>query len=142
MRHVGPDEEAIRAEASAIAFYLVGEVPAAALVERYVAAHARLLPEVPERRDAKLIAFARRHPGSLVWLDAATGLLRRDSKLRKKVLVMAAILETTPRFAPRFLPRHASTPALLMALTGRGMLACLHVVLGIPLLFIAERSRA
>jgi hypothetical protein len=46
----------------------------------------------------------------MAWADAGLALLRPSSVLRQKILVMVAILETSPRFADYFLPRRCPLP--------------------------------
>ena len=130
------DEEALRAEALLFTGYLLGQRPEPEWVERYVAACRTLLPRPPDPRDEALLAFCARHPRAVAYLDAAAGLLARESLLRKKILVMAAILETTTRCAPEFLPRTASAPALVARLAGLGITAAFETFVGAAL-FVA-----
>src|SRR5436190_1407965 len=89
-----------------------------------------------------LVAFARRHAWSVSLLDAASGLLRPGSLLRNKILLMAAILETSPAFADEFLPRDARPLRLLLALLAHGTLAVARAALGAVVYAAAVRSRA
>jgi hypothetical protein len=116
--------EVLEAEARRIGRYLVGRDPGAELIARYVAASRRLFPEPHAPADAALVGFVRRYPWSLGMLDAATGLRRPAGALRGKILVMAAILETSPEFADEFLPRAVGPGALV----GRVVLAGTKVV--------------
>jgi hypothetical protein len=50
--------------------------------------------------------FAANHPWSIPALDGALALTHPDAPLRKKLLLMAAILETRPAYCDAFLPRH------------------------------------
>src|SRR5438477_612973 len=124
------EARALDLEARLFARYLVGRPPPAELVERYRAANAAIFTEPVAREDAALVAFARRHPWSVSLLDAASGLLRPGSLLRNKILLMAAILETSPAFADEFLPRDARPLRLLLALLAHGTLAVARAALG------------
>lgn len=135
-------QERSHAEAAAMSRYLVGTLAAVELLDRYAQADGLLFAAPPEPRDARLLAFVRAHPRTIGPLDAASALLRRDSRLRKKVLVMAAILETSPRFAEHFLARESGRLSLLAGLLLGSALAVLRVGLGLLLLPVAERSRA
>ena len=88
---------ALREEGVLLALYLLGgrEPPLAAL-ERYESACATLFnaPHPPE--DPAVLGFLRRHPWSLPFLDAAAALFHPHALLRKKLLLMLAILETMP----------------------------------------------
>ena len=132
---------ALEAEARLFARYLVGRPPPAEQVERYRAANAAIFTEPVAREDAALVAFARRHPWSVSLLDAASGLLRPGSLLRNKILLMAAILETSPAFADEFLPRDARPLGLLLALVAHGTVAVARAALGAVVYAAAVRSR-
>jgi hypothetical protein len=89
-----------------------------------------------------LIAFALVHPWALGCLDAASGVLGPEGRLRGKLLLMAAILEASPEFADEFLPRSTSVPGLVLRIGVHGMRAVLEVALGIPLRAFAMRWRS
>ncbi len=126
-------EDMIRREAAILAPYLVDRPPPDEAVERYVRAH-RILPlHASAGADAAIMSFTRHRPWAIPFLDAVGAILRPDLLLRRKLLVMAAILETMPQFADRFLPRHTSTPRALIALAGYGTAAFIKTALGLPL---------
>jgi hypothetical protein len=135
-----PDRDAREAEARLFAGYLLGRTPGSDLIARYLEADRILLASGMTARDRGVIAFARRHPWSLPFLDAAAGLLRPDSFLRRRLLVMAAILEASPECADDFLPRRTTRSALAACLLGAGTLSLIKLVGGIPLLWVAERA--
>jgi hypothetical protein len=118
-------------EARIFCRFLVGREVPEALVDRYESACARLFPDPPDAVDAALLDFVRRHPWSVGALDAATGFLRRESRLRARLLVMAAVLEATPTFADEFLPRSAGRGAVLGRLVAIGCAAVARLLLGI-----------
>lgn len=123
-----PDGELER-EARALARYLVGAEISSELAQRYAAMHARLLPAQADR----VTAFARRHPWSLSLLDAAAGLRGMTSPLRRRVLLMANVLEATPEHAARFLPPPRSAASTLAVLGWHGLRAMALTLLGTPL---------
>ena len=131
----------LQSEARVLARYLVGRTPPLELIERYERASRTLFTEPVERRDAALVGFVGRHPWSVPFLDAASGFLRPDGLLRRKILTMGAILETAPEFADEFLPRSAHPVALVLRLCGLGFLALSYSVLGSLLYAAAIRSR-
>jgi hypothetical protein len=136
------DGEAVGAEACAFARYLVGRVPPPELVDRYGQACRQLFADPAPRDQEALVAFARRHAWSVGLLDAAAGWLQPAGRLRGKLLVMAAILETSPEFAEEFLPRRASLPVLLWALLLQGLRAGAGIAAGLPLYAFVVRQRA
>ena len=136
-----PDDAALAVEARTFARYLVGRVPPDESVARYVDASHALFPAPPASEES-VLAFARRHPWSVGFLDAASGLLRPGSLLRSKLLVMAAILEASPAFADDFLPRSVPPVALFVQLALHGSLVVVRALLGPLVWAAATRSRA
>jgi len=134
----GPD--AMAHEARIFARYLVRAAPPADVADRYALAVARLLPAPDPDRDRALLAFVRRHPWSVGALDAATALVAPQSRLRQRLLIMAALLETTPEGAAEFLPREAGLGRLVLALPAIGLAAVGRVVLGLVLFPLATRA--
>ena len=128
-------------EACVLARYLVGRTPPQELIDRYEKARHTLFTEPVEPRDAALVGFVQRHPWSVPFLDAASGIFRPEGLLRRKILTMGAILETAPEFADEFLPRSAHPVALVLRLCGLGFLALSYSVLGSLLYAAAIRSR-
>ena len=114
----------LRDEAVRFGRYLVGAAPSEELAERYERAHAHVLREPPTRADEAVLAFVRAHPWSLPLLDAGTALVRGAPLLRRKLLVMMAILEATPEHAERTLPVDAvPLPRLALRLGRAGAAA-------------------
>lgn len=136
-----PDDSLLEAEARIFGRYLVGRTPAPELVARYCDASRALWQDAPSRGDAQRLAFVRRHPWSVGLLDAAAALLDPTGQLRSKVLVMAAILETTPDHADDFLPQTLSLPALLLRLVASGIAAVAQALVGTLLWPLAGRQR-
>jgi hypothetical protein len=137
-----PDDARLETEARLFARYLVDSLPPPELIERYREANRVLFPEPGEPRDAAVIGFVHRHPWSVPFLDAAAALLRPSGLLRNKILLMGAILETSPAFADEFLPRNARPFELVFRLLVLGTAAVARAVLGAPLYAAASRSRA
>lgn len=135
------DGDGLAAEGRMFGRYLVGRVPPVGVVERYVAASRTLFP-APAAPDATVVAFARRHPWSVGFLDAAAGFLRPGSLLRSKILVMAAILEATPEHADDFLPRPVHPLRLGLEIAWHGTLAVARALVGAVVWAAAARSRA
>jgi hypothetical protein len=117
--------------------YLLRVEPPSELIERYVAAHQRMLgePDGPELR------FVHRHPRALPFLDAALGLGRTRSLLRKKIFLTAAILETSPLYAEFFLDPSSTPARTLAALAWCGLTSVARLSIGIPLLMLARKRR-
>lgn len=135
-------DEARATEARVFARYLVGRTPAPVHVARYVAASRTLFPDPLAAEDAAVLAWVRGHPWSLGALDAAAGLLRPGGALRNRVLLMAAVLETTPEFADHFLPRQLGPLALVLRVGAAGLVAVGNAVLGLVLYRAVARRTA
>lgn len=99
------------------------------------ALYLRALERVPvecDRRDASICRAAVRYPFLLGPLDAALALRRPTAPLRRKLTLMAAILETQPAYARRFLlQERAPCPVAYLAATAVRAVAraCLGLVL-------------
>ena len=132
----------LEAEARTFTRYLIGRTPPPELVARYCEANATLFTAPVPAVEAGIVAFVRRHPWSVGLLDAAVGLRRPGSLLRNKILVMAAILETSPAFADDFLTRPLHPVVLALRVAGLGTLAVARTLLGLVLYPAAARARA
>ena len=128
------------AEARCLSRYLLGSDAAPALIDRYVQACTVLFPVVAAS-DAGLLALALRRPVLLAPIDSALALLRPKSVLRQKLLLMAAILETTPEYADRFLPRAPGIAGLVALVAWVGLKSALLVPIGALVIWASERSR-
>ena len=134
MDRLDSSDAALAGEARLFGRYLVGREPGEAPVERYVAACRTHFPEAARADDAAVLAWVRRHPWSVGMLDAASGLLRPGGPLRNRILLMAAILESTPEFADHFLPRQVGPLALALRVGAAGAVAVANAVIGAVLL--------
>ncbi len=126
----------LRTEARVFARYIVGETPSETIVERYRAAN-HALPAV--QGDDEVVAYARKHPWSVSLLDAAAGLTASGSLLRKKLLVMTAILETTPELVTKTEPRAVGLPQLAIRLGVAGVRTAFEVAAGLALSIVVKR---
>lgn len=116
--------------------YLLDCDPSPDLVARYEAAHDILAFSGSDRE----LRFVHRHPWSLPYLDAAAGFLSRSGVLRKKVYLMAAILEATPEHAEFFLRPPVSFWPLLACVLWQGIRSTVKAAVGLPLLLLARRT--
>jgi hypothetical protein len=135
-------EAELDTEARTFTRYLVGRPPPPELVARYREANAVLFVDPTEPVDAAVVDFVRRHPWSVGLLDAAVGLRRPGSLLRNKILVMTAILETSPAFADEFLTPPVHPVVLVLRTAVLGTLAVARALAGLALYPAAARARA
>jgi hypothetical protein len=134
------DDAALAREARVFGRYLVGREPDDAHVARYVAASRTHFPGPLAADDAAVLAWVRRHPWSIGMLDGAAGLLRPGGALRSRILLMAAVLESTPEFADHFLPRQVGPLALVARVGVAGTIAVLNALVGAPLYALVARG--
>src|SRR2546426_171656 len=88
--------DSLNQEGEQIARYLTGVSPPPDVLERYVEAHASLFRDAIPPPERASILFIRQHAWALPYMDAALAVLRPHSRLRSKILLMFALLETTP----------------------------------------------
>jgi hypothetical protein len=135
------DDAALREEARRFGRYLLGAPPSDELVERYARAHDHVLREPPTPADAAILGFAGAHPWSLALLDAGTAVVGSAPLLRRKLLVMMAILEATPDHADRMIPRGGvALPRLLLRLARAGAVSAVKMAAGAALAVIVTRA--
>jgi len=126
-------------ECNVFARFLSGPMPSPYVLEKYLHAHARSAAFTDATRfDRALLAFARRGPFWTRLTDSFACLFARRSVFRRKLILLAAILESVPpeqgfldavRFANPF------ALALVLAAKGLAFAACLllSVLLFLPL---------
>lgn len=132
-----PGGETSARECRILSRHLIAVAPSREIVARYRAARATLLGTgAPQTRVEKL---AYRQPLLIGILDAGCGLVARDHPLRRKLLILTAILETTPNHARRFLPTRNRRPFILLELSLAGVIAACKALLGVPLVLLVGR---
>ncbi len=144
MRHIGKQpvpvsasatEGELAAECELFTRYLLGRSTPESITRRYVQANGQILDSTGDR----VVAFVMRHRWALPYLDAACGLRQRDGALRAKLLMLTAILETTPEFADHFLPEASGRFAFIIHGARQGTIAVLKAAVGLFLLpWVAE----
>lgn len=122
--------------------YIMGAEPPGALVDRYAQAHAHLPLEPLAGGDRAMIEAAFNHVWMLGPLDAACALRRPHCTLRRKVMVMCAIVEASPEGARLFMPKgRAGVMALLRTFARAGWATACRLAVGLPLLAVIGRRR-
>jgi hypothetical protein len=134
---VPPDVELDR-ECSVFARYLAGIEPGDYVRAKYRAAHQ---PGAfgPAREDADpLTRIARRGPGFARIADAWASVLAREGTLRRKLVLLLAILESTGETSPRVdSPDRGTRAGFLLGLVPRALLfvaTLLVALVAVPLL--------
>jgi len=133
--------ENLEKECKWITQYLVSEIPSSENVQRYIQGHSCLLESPQPNKDLAITAYVRRFPWSLPYLDAVCGLFHPHCLLRKKILLMVAILEASPRYTSYFLPEAVSFPRFLISMMGYGLKSMVKVFFGCFLYPFVGRGR-
>ncbi len=128
-------------EGTVFARYLLGVDASPAVLRRYASACRNLSGEATSGHDQAVVQFIRRHPWSLPYLDAASGWLRRESLLRKRLLVMLSLLETTPEYADRFVSRPGPRGVVIVRIALWAASGILKLALGLLLYPVAGSTR-
>ena len=127
-----PSSSNLAAEATVFTRYLLGCEANDYVRAKYAAAHAALPAlETSERFDGFLVRFARRGPLFARLADAHSALFARSSLLRKKLVVLLAILESAPPFHATIDEPVGGRPApALVSLAVTGITAIAALVVG------------
>jgi hypothetical protein len=141
MKDSGVDSGALDRECTVFCRYLIGQEPNQYVKEKYRAAHQTrsLRGELTHPADDFLVKAARIGPWSTKIIDSYTRVFRPFSMVRKKLVLLLAILECCA-------PTHAyldsvdsnSIPLLLVRFTHRCLTFALIVMGGILLILPAE----
>jgi hypothetical protein len=98
----------MRTEAITFGKYLLsGVTPDDKSIALYEAAHQHKKLDVPAN-EQKLFSFALRNRWALGAIDGALAFKNPDHIVRRKLLLMSAILESRPQYADRFIPKKRS----------------------------------
>lgn len=128
----------LRNEAITFGRYLVDRDPSEDLIARYIRAN-EVLFEPGSAADHAVLDFARQHPWSIAMLDASSGVIGGNSLLRKKLLLMTAIVETTPELVERTEPTSVDLPRLALRVGTAGVRTVFNVVSGLVLQTMLRR---
>jgi hypothetical protein len=126
-------------EASVFTRYLLDCEPPPDMVESYISANRHLGVNAATAADEHILNFSVSHPWSIPYLDAATGISMNDSLLRKKIYIMAAVLEASPRYSESYLPEPLSPFMFFPRLVASGLKACIKIIIGIPMLMLIRK---
>ncbi len=134
-------------EARVFGRYLMGEAPSDELATRYARACATLLPRIEaatparETRDEAVVRIAVTRPWTLGCLEAACALGRPDALLRRKLLIMAAVLEAAPDRAEWFIKDRTGAAEAVWVLALAGLRSGARVFIGGILLAFVRGGR-
>ncbi|HEX5070063.1 MAG TPA: NAD-dependent epimerase/dehydratase family protein [Vicinamibacterales bacterium] len=119
--------------------YLLGRNPDAYVQAKYTQALAAVPALAPRSRfDEVLIRFAGRGPFAARLADSYASLFQPGSALRKRLVLLLAILETHPPFSTQIDRAPGSASRAAAGIVAHGMLGALSLVAGL-LLFLPVR---
>lgn len=121
--------------------YLIGKFPPDELITRYIQGNQTLFLCEPTKGEASLLNFCRKNEWSVSFLDGGAGFLASENLLRKKILLMSAVLETSPKFADDFLPKPVRWSNLIFQSMVGGLGTFVSLLFGVPLYFLLGGNR-
>ncbi len=116
-----PRSADLEREARVFARALIGEPPSAYAVAQYVRAHAHLPLRPSGAFERRLVAFAASGPWAARSADAGARVFAKGGMLRRKLVVLAAILECSPPHDAAFEPVTGSAFGILARLAVAGV---------------------
>ena len=124
-----PGTAALAREARVFARALTGETPTAYAAAQYARAHEHLALHPAGAFDRRLAAFAAAAPWAARAADAYARWFAPRAALRRKLVVLAAILESSPPHDAAFDPVTGSAAGIILrlALAGAGFVLALLV---------------
>ena len=87
--------------------YLIGQKPDSFSVELYERAMNKMNLN-SDRKEEKLLRFVLKNEWSLGMIDSGLALFKRNSVIRTKIFILFSILEASPLYSDKFLPRKRS----------------------------------
>jgi len=136
-----PERSVLEVECDRFARYLIGEPPRPYVRDWYVKGHAvgpgRFAPD--GGLDATLLSLSAWRGVPLRALDMTGRVLAPGGALRRKLVLLVAILECAPGSAERFeAPDHGSPAGFFLALAGRGLVSVAALALGLAVVAVAR----
>ena len=98
----------MRSEAEIFGKYLIGQKPDELSIGLYERAMTKMSWST-NRKEEKLLRFVLKNNWSLGMIDSGLALFRKNSVIRTKIFILFAILEASPLYSDKFLPRKRSS---------------------------------
>lgn len=138
------ERQALGREGEVFSRYLLGVPPSSYVVEKYLDAHQKNKGYAPQVWfDRWLLRFATRGPRSARLADSYACLFARSCAFRKKLVLLSAILETSPPFLKAFDTVDAHRPGILfLRLMGSGFGFLAHLLVALALFAPLHLSQA
>ena len=116
-------------EAALFCQYIIDSFPSQEVVHRYeTILNSSSVKVTP--KDARIIAFAHKHPRMLGAIDSYAALFMPHTEIRRRLYILFAVLESTPEHSEQFLPKdHGALYWLVIA--GVSIRTVFRVLLGV-----------
>jgi len=127
----------LEAECRSFTRYLIGREPPEYVIGKYLDAHEKsgIFEVRSDAMNRLLITFSAYHPSLAAVVDAYTTLFFRQAEVRKKWVVLIAILEScSPTDASFDVPDVRDTPSLWGLIVGKAALFVLALLLSMLLI--------
>ena len=118
---IAPEQEALL-----LANYLLRTTPSKQIIKLY----STTVKNEAADTDKRLIAFSFGHPRLLKAIDGGLALLSPNHELRRRIFIMFALLEASPKHTEYFLPIDRS-PLYIIKISLRGVGSLCYAILGI-----------
>lgn len=115
-------------EATLFSMYIVGSPPSSKLIARYMD-FIRPIPPL-KKEDRKILTFIHTHPRLLGAVDAYTALFQPHAEIRRRLYSMFAILEATPEYTDKFLPKDGGS-LYFLRIIGVSLRALSRLLIGV-----------
>lgn len=116
-------------EAQVFCQYLTGRDALPEIVDRYTTIIRTTPGQKVSEHDKKLMLALLSHPSLIPFIDGGLALHNPRSEIRRRIYTLFAILESSPEYAPNFLPQSRSLFYILVIIL-LGVKTILHSVLG------------
>jgi len=119
-------------EARIFGIYIVGSAPSQEIINRYEKI-VRSSSVNLTKKETAIISFAQRHPRLLPAMDAYAAIFKPHLELRRRLFIMFAVLEATPKYSEEFLPKDRGI-LYLLTIAGVSLRAVFRVFLGVAIM--------
>ena len=131
---VQQDAAELRREAFLIASYLLHRQPTDVVIERYISGVQILFKAPTDPAEGKIFSIIRNHPAMLQYFDAVSAVFFPKNLLRNKLLLMVAIIETTPEYCDEFFTTPFSKTGFFLEILSTALKSAWHIIIGLLLM--------
>ena len=127
-------KQTMQHEAKLFAQYLGAKVDDKVLLTKYTDAIEKLKFRLNEKEE-NVMQYLHKMPFLLPFVDGAWAFLKPENGIRKRILIMNALIETQPQYVQFFL-NQKDVPFPIIKLIFRGLVAVLRGIIGVLLILL------